>query len=231
MKQTIIEDLRKKREKTVTTDSTPPTDNQVDLGNSNPEKYQRDSSPQGRAQDQNQLSQTYPADTRPYLQTKELMSAKTNPDRLTNPAPKKEEEKKINALLKETDKQLFSIKGVFPFDFFPDEIAVDLTKVNILRSNFFWTKHIQSILIENIAYVNINMTPFFATMSFVDVSFERNQRIKISYLKKGEALKMRRIIQGLIIARKEGVDFSKFSKTELTAKVEELGNITNDEKL
>ena len=129
---------------------------------------------------------------------------------------------KFEDLVEKTSQPLFKIKTAIPLDPFPNEIIIDINKVNIIFRYFFRSQHIHSIYIKDISDIIVETSLFFSTLSLVDVGFTENS-IDINYLKTDEALKARRIIQGLIIAHKNGIDFSKTEIPNLRDSLEELG--------
>lgn len=139
---------------------------------------------------------------------------------------KKEEEnqQKFEELIDQSNKVLFELKAVFPFDFFPNKIIIDLNRVNIIIKEFFFSERRHSIDFKDIGDVLVETSPFFATLKIVDEGFPEGE-IKISYLKKNEAIRARQIIQGLVTCKKEEIDVTKLEDTYLLEKIEELGRI------
>lgn len=158
----------------------------------------------------------------------------------SNESPKEEQEAKKEAVketIKETDKsqekfekmvseagkELYRCEAVFPFDIFPDQIIIDLNKVNIIKKMFFYTGRVHSVFIQDITDVFVSTSIFFATLEIIDSGFKENS-IKIPFLKKDHASKARRIIQGLIVAKKQQIDLSAVGDVpNLTEKLEKLG--------
>lgn len=132
---------------------------------------------------------------------------------------------KFDLLLTGSNKALLKMRSVFPFDLFPDEITVDPMKVNIVSREFFFSATTHTIHVKNILDVSVDCSPFFATLKIMYQGFGPNT-VDVKYLKKREAQKARRIIQGLALAAREGVDFSKLDTEELINKVESLGRAT-----
>jgi len=132
---------------------------------------------------------------------------------------------KFDRLLNESHIVLLKLKSVFPFDFFPDEIIVDPMKVNIVSREFFLSPTTHTIYIKNILDILVDCSVFFATVRIMYEGFGPNV-VYVKYLKKSEAQKARRIIQGLAVATREGVDFTKLNTRELVNKIENLGSAT-----
>lgn len=142
---------------------------------------------------------------------------------------KKKEEQKMQSLIKQTDRTLLKIQTIFPFTFFPQVLIIDENKITFIAQTFFLSKNTRNILLANVAEVKVNTSPFFASLTIIDMSFDRKQEIRIPYLWQKDALRARHIIQGIIIARKEGIDLSKFNQKELRQRIEELGSIKSEE--
>jgi hypothetical protein len=136
----------------------------------------------------------------------------------------KEEEEKLENLSRNSQQVLYKCRSVFPFDLFPDELSVEPTQINVKRKTFFFTNRLISVPIKNISDVIVQTAPFFASIKVVDQFFTENS-FEIDYLKKGEACRARKIIQGLIIASKEGVDVSRIQPEMLVQKTARLGHM------
>lgn len=136
-------------------------------------------------------------------------------------------EDKFNKLIARASKVLYKINTVFPFDFFPTIITIDPEKVTLKIKNFFNSSEIRSIHIKNISHIFVDTGPFFATLNIIDQSVLEDNvgKVQIPYIKKEEALRARRIIQGLIVANKEGVDLFKLTDNDLDKKLEEIGRM------
>lgn len=153
-----------------------------------------------------------------------------SPPFVGGPAPpeeKKEDDhpiKKLDTLINHSHKPLFTMSAVFPFDLFPDQLTIEVTQVNIIMKEFFWTERIVTIPIKNISDVLVDTSIFFSTIKIVDVYFSRNE-VSLSFLKNNDAKKARRIIQGLVTANKEGIDLAHLSEEEILDKIEEIGKI------
>jgi hypothetical protein len=133
---------------------------------------------------------------------------------------------KLDNLVLKARRTLLEINTVFPFDFFPDRVRIDENKVDIISYEFFFTKHLISILIKNINSATISTGVFFATLNLEVAGFVTGYNVKpypIRYLWKRDAIRARRIILGLIAAEKEKIDLAKVSSKDLIFKIEEIG--------
>ncbi|PWU23681.1 hypothetical protein C5B42_02095 [Candidatus Cerribacteria bacterium 'Amazon FNV 2010 28 9'] len=123
-----------------------------------------------------------------------------------------------------TSVALYKISTVFPFRVFPTVITVDHQKVDISTSVFFGSREINSILIDDIGSVVVDTSPFFATMTIHD-RLPTREKITVEYLPKDKALKMRRIIEGLIISHKTNTNLQNQPPSAAAARLESMGKI------
>lgn len=125
-------------------------------------------------------------------------------------------------LLSGNARPLIRISTHVPINLFPKEIVVDVNKVTLISKEILGAKQVVSISIEDITDVIVETIPFFATMKIFDKGFAQNS-IRIRFLKKYEALKVRKIIQGLMAVHKAKIDLSKVDQDTLFQKLEEVG--------
>lgn len=144
----------------------------------------------------------------------------------------REELKKIkearNKLSELADKStiIFQTQSAFPFQLFPDKIIVELDKITIVRRSFAM-KNVFPILLDNLNSISVTRGFFFASLSFEITGYETNPG-DIEFLWASDAAKAKRIIMGLVNARKQGVDVSKIPLEELKSDLEEIGKTTGD---
>lgn len=118
---------------------------------------------------------------------------------------------------------LFKTKTVFPFTLFPDTIIIDLDKLNIIRKDFFWTKRINSINHEDILNITAECAPLFASLK-ITTRFFSNKPIVISFLKKSDAMLIRRLAHGLIIAHRKNIHLRDVETGLLLKQLKQLGS-------
>jgi hypothetical protein len=149
----------------------------------------------------------------------------------TKPKATKKEidaDEELNTLVEKGTKCLYKVTAVFPFDLFPNQITVDVNQINIVIKEFFWSERRHSIHIKDIMDVFIDTSLLFSTIKIVDRGYADNG-IEIKYLKTSEAIKLRRIIQGLIIAHRQQIDLANVDSENLVEKIEELGKVKDFE--
>jgi len=131
------------------------------------------------------------------------------------------DENLVAGLVEKSNRILASVTSVFPFDFFPNTVNVEEGRITVIVRDFFLSSQVHSVDIKDISNVFINLAPFFAQLVIVSKTFARNQ-IKIKFLKKGEAIFARRMIEGLRVFESKQIDTSVYSKEELVNKLLEL---------
>lgn len=115
---------------------------------------------------------------------------------------------------------LINTSTVFPFDFFPTTINVEATRVTIITRQLF-SSQVYSIDIKDISSVFIETGIFFAAITLISKTYAQKELV-IERLWKKEAILLRRIIEGLRMFEKKGINITNFSKEELLSKLKEL---------
>jgi len=132
--------------------------------------------------------------------------------------------KKLQKLAGQSQNVYLTIRSIYPLDLFPDTITIDANKINIITKELFGAENVHSILIEDITNLTVATGLFSATLEIVDSS---NLRFPITYtikhLKIHEATLARRLIQGLIAAKREDIDLSVCEGKDVLACLNILG--------
>jgi hypothetical protein len=132
---------------------------------------------------------------------------------------------KISELADMNPRIIYSAKTVFPFDFFPDTIVIRPTKVEVVQGIFFLSNQVESIPMQDIAHIAVEKIPFFATLRITNIR-KRDKPIVLRFLKPFEALKAKKIIEGLLIAQEAGTDVSTINPNTISDELEKIGEIT-----
>lgn len=136
----------------------------------------------------------------------------------------KEEVKK---LAKDTNKTVARASAVFPLQLFPDTITVDQNKIDIVHRQFFWSKQLFTIFLEDLTNVTISVGPFFATMKFEVRGFEENPA-PVTFLWKGDAINLHRNIVGLAAAKRKEIDIGSVPETIIEKHIPNIGKAHED---
>ncbi len=130
---------------------------------------------------------------------------------------------KLQRLAHNSNRILYLCKTVFPFTLFPDFVTVDQTKVVIKKSTFFLSNNIVTVLIRDIRLVEVDTGPLFATFRLEVAGFDYKV-IKVPFLQKNDAIQLKKIVMGLIVAQQQNIDLKKISKRELIYQTRKIGS-------
>ena len=118
---------------------------------------------------------------------------------------------------------LMRVKSRKPFDLFPDEIVVDRHKVTLIRRPFFWAERIVSLAFEDISNVTIDHGIMFASLEIAHKIFGMPP-LMVQYLDRTEANLVKRLLLGIIIAKKEGnKELFNLDRKELIEQAQQVG--------
>ncbi len=137
---------------------------------------------------------------------------------------KAEDLRKLNKIVTKSHEVLASATAVFPFELFPDSVTLDRTKVTITKRSFFWTSEIISIRIEDILNVTTGLGPFFGSLTVASRVMNSVDQFKINYFWRKDAIEMKHVIQGYVIAHHNNIDVSHLSRKEMIETLSELGH-------
>lgn len=130
----------------------------------------------------------------------------------------------IAQLIKKSQTVLLHVSNVFPFDICPDSIVIDENKVSIIHKEILGIEHVHSILFEDISDISVYTGIIFATLCVTDSNNPRFPKVfSLTFLKKKDALQARRIIQGMLEIRREGILLNQESTKKTTRQLEQLG--------
>lgn len=126
----------------------------------------------------------------------------------------------LEDMIAKSNRIIISISSVFPWDFFPDSINVEETRVTVIQRQLF-ASQVHSVDIKNISNVFLDKDIILASLTIVSRTFKENE-IKIMKLRKDEADLTRRLIEGLRMFIEKDIDTSKYTTQELISKLEDL---------
>lgn len=145
-------------------------------------------------------------------------------DSKDNQASKEEDLKK---LVTQSHEVLMAVNTVFPLTLFPDTVAVDRTKVTITRRDFFWTSDVMSIRIEDVLNVSATVGPLFGSLTIASRVMSTIDHFQVKHLWRADAIRMKQIVQGYVIAQHNNIDTAHLAKKELVETLIELGHDSN----
>lgn len=136
--------------------------------------------------------------------------------------PPEQKLQQLDKLVEQSERILFQAKTVFPFDFFPDELTIDEAKVSFTHRRYFWTGETSSIEYDAIFNARAAYSLFFASLEVADRYFQQ-EPITIFPLRKSDAALAKRLIQGIMLAKKNGIDLAGLDREMILERIEKMG--------
>ena len=106
---------------------------------------------------------------------------------------------------------------------FADTLTLDRAKLTLTKRTFFATAQVMSIRIEDILNVTASVGPIFGSITITSRVFNNQKPYTINYFSRGDAMRMKRITQGYVIALQQGIDCSTLPTAELAKLLDQLG--------
>ena len=136
---------------------------------------------------------------------------------------KEETKQELREAIQGSHEVVVTATTVFPFTLFPDTVTVDRTKLTITKRAFIGVAEVMSIRIEDILNVTVNVGPLFGSLHVVSRVLSPDKPYEIYYLWRGDAMNLKRVLQGYIIAMQKEIDVSPLSIEELRKMLTDLG--------
>lgn len=131
---------------------------------------------------------------------------------------------KLNKVLERSHEILAGANTVFPITLFHDTVFVDRTKITIIKRNFFWSEDVTSIRIEDVLNVSASVGPLFGSLTIASRVMSTVDHFDISNFWRKDAVHLKHIIQGYVIALQNKLDVDHLSKEELIQTLQKLGH-------
>lgn len=153
--------------------------------------------------------------------TDQVLQEEGKNEQTKNEATKKEEDRQmVSDLIKKSNRCIISISSLFPWDFFPNTIEVEESRVTVMFRQFLASQS-HSVDIKDISNVFIESSYFFASLRIVSRTFIQND-ITIGHLDAKKARRVQMVIEGLRTFAEHNIDTSNYEVKELIAKIEEF---------
>jgi hypothetical protein len=133
------------------------------------------------------------------------------------------DEEKLKEIVQRSNEVICDARAVWPFDLFPNEITLDRTKVTIVERSFFWSKNTMSFRVEDILNVSVATGPRFGAITFASRVMSSVDHFTVSFLWRGDALYLKTILQGYIIAQQNKINVAHLEHDSLIETLLELG--------
>ena len=139
---------------------------------------------------------------------------------------KEEKVENLKNIVSKSHEILMSANTVFPITLFPDSVVVDRTKVTITKRDFFWTSDVMSIRIEDVLNVSASVGPLFGSLTIASRVMSTIDHFRIDHFWRNDAILLKHIIQGYVIAQHNNIDTAHLTTNELIETLRELGHDT-----
>jgi len=106
---------------------------------------------------------------------------------------------------------------------FPDTMTIDRAKLTVTKRSFFSTAEVMSIRIEDVLNATATVGPIFGTIKIVSRVLNVEKPYTVGRFWRGDALRLKRILQGYVIALQQGIDCHTLPTDELAAMLDKLG--------
>lgn len=148
---------------------------------------------------------------------------RANKPRESSEAEIQETKEELKKAIHGSHEVLATAKTVFPFALFPDTVTIDREKLTIARRSFFSNAEVMSIRIKDILNVTANVGPFFGSIHIVSRVLTSEKPYEVKFLWREDSLKLKRVMQGYIIATQKGIDCSPLTTEDLAELLNKLG--------
>lgn len=138
-----------------------------------------------------------------------------------------EQANELKKVVKKSSQVLARARTVFPMTPFPHSIVVDRTKVTIIKRDFFWTARVISFQIEDILNVESGVGPFFGSLTIASRVMSTVDHFQINYFWRHDAIFLKHLIQGFVIAKHNNIDTNQLSREEVIETLIGLGEYSD----
>ena len=130
----------------------------------------------------------------------------------------------LQKLIRKSHQLLASAQTVIlPINLFPDSVTIDRTKVTITKRAFFWTSSVISFRIEDVLNVACSTGPIFGSLIISSRIMNSTDHYEIDYFWRKDAIYLKQLIQGYVIAQHNRIETSHLNRKELVKTLLELG--------
>ena len=118
---------------------------------------------------------------------------------------------------------LYSLKSLFPLDPFPTTITIQPSTISIVHNLFGLSQNLMTVTMEDIFTVEVEAGLFFANLR-IQQKQPLLPIVEITYLWKDQAMKARRIIQGLLVVQAKNLEIPDMKASEVIPFLEDIGS-------
>jgi hypothetical protein len=111
---------------------------------------------------------------------------------------------------------------------FSDTLTVDRAKLTVTKRSFWKSGEVVSSRIEDLLNVTATVGPIFGAVKITSRVMSPERPYEIKHFWREDALRLKRVIHGYIIALQRGVDCSSLPSGELATMLDKLGEDVHD---
>ncbi|MDO8599900.1 MAG: hypothetical protein Q7R44_00610, partial [bacterium] len=90
------------------------------------------------------------------------------------------DKRRLDAIVRES-REIYRIYSVFPFDLFPDILAIDENKITFIIKDFWKVERVHSIYVRDISDCIVQTSIIFSSLNVIDLGFRENW-VSVSFL-------------------------------------------------
>jgi hypothetical protein len=137
------------------------------------------------------------------------------------PSTPQETRQELEQAIQGSSEVLASATSVFRI--FSDTVTVDRAKLTVTKRSFWKSAEVVSIRIEDILNVTATVGPILGSIQITSRIFSTDKPYSIEGFWRSDALRLKRITQGYVIALQRGIDCSSLPTRELAEMLDKLG--------
>lgn len=130
----------------------------------------------------------------------------------------------LKKIVQQSHEVLAEVQTVFPVTLFPDKICLDRSVITITKRSFFWSSNVISLRVEDVLNVSTAIGPILGSLTISIRVMNSVDHYEINSLWRKDAIELKHIIQGYMIAKHSGLDIDHLSVKELVETLHELGH-------
>lgn len=146
----------------------------------------------------------------------------TNQQRPTNTPPTPHETRQELAQAIHGSNEVLT-SATTAFKIFNDTLIVDRAKLTVTKRTFWRASEVMSIRMEDLLNVTATVGPIFGSVKIVSRVMNADKPYEITNFWRDDALRVKRITQGYVIALQQGIDCNSLPADELAHMLDKLG--------
>lgn len=131
---------------------------------------------------------------------------------------------RLEKIVSQSHEVLAEANTVFPMTLFPHTVVVDRTKVTIIKRDFFLSSDTMTFRIEDVLNAEVTVGPLFGSLVIASRVMSTTDHFRIDHFWRKDAIRLKCIIQGYVIAQHNKIDVAHLTKDELINTLTELGH-------